>query len=78
MLATQENFIVGLSLLITGLILGILTSFLMWFFKRRNRRNTLKQYHHESSWWGFIKKNFPLFLVLFFVVMAITGLAMMI
>lgn len=48
-LSTNQDFVIGLSLLLIGLFLAIITSLLMWLAKNQSRKNTLKQYHHRSN-----------------------------
>lgn len=76
----HSDFVVGLSLGIIGLIIAVLLS--IWIFKRRHSKNYKSEIKSNSrpsqDYFDFLKKNFLLFLILFFLVMAITGFAMVV
>ncbi|WP_035358767.1 hypothetical protein [[Acholeplasma] multilocale] len=76
----NTNFVVGLSILIIGLILACI--FFTWHFmakKNSSKRGDFAKKNRESEGvWEFTKKNFPIFTALFCLVLAFTGLMMLI
>jgi hypothetical protein len=75
----HKNLVVGTSLLVIGLVVAIALFILDLWLKNQKRKSTFKSTNQESrTIWAFTKKNFLIFVVLFFLIMAITGLMMLI
>ncbi|PPE06459.1 hypothetical protein MCORR_v1c00870 [Mesoplasma corruscae] len=74
-----DQQIIGLSILVIGVILTIISSIWTYWIKNGNKiHNEFHQNNKEStSIWEFTKKNFPLFLTIFCFIMAFSGMLMM-
>ncbi|ATZ19019.1 hypothetical protein ESOMN_v1c06370 [Williamsoniiplasma somnilux] len=70
---------IGLIIMIIGIILCAIFTFLHFYFKNKTSRSKFGTTNRESqSVWEFTKKNFFVFVALFSVVFIISGIAMMI
>ncbi|AUM62411.1 hypothetical protein [Spiroplasma monobiae] len=75
----EQNQIIGLSLILIGLLIMTVFTWLIFRLKNGSKKEiNFKANNQESqSIWQFTKKNFPVFLALFGLIMSVTGLMMM-
>ncbi|WP_338985354.1 hypothetical protein [Spiroplasma endosymbiont of Diplazon laetatorius] len=75
----EQNQIIGLSLIILGLIIMAIFSWLIFHFKngKKASANFNSKNSESQTVWEFTKKNFPVFIALFGLIMSITGFMMM-
>ncbi|WP_338983248.1 hypothetical protein [Spiroplasma endosymbiont of Othius punctulatus] len=66
-------FWVWIAIMIIGLILGVVFGWLTWHIKQK-ARGFQKTNRESNTIWEFTKKNFPMFVSCFGLVMFITGL----
>ncbi|QHX36410.1 hypothetical protein [Spiroplasma sp. BIUS-1] len=75
----EEKQIIGLSLIILGLLIMAIFGWLIYRSKNSPKENSILNSKNKESQtiWEFTKKNFPVFLALFGLIMSITGLTML-
>ncbi|ATZ16785.1 hypothetical protein ELUMI_v1c00570 [Williamsoniiplasma luminosum] len=76
--ALENNKIIGISLIVIGLLMTLLFVGLYFLIKKRSERfNSFRQHNRESkNVWDFTKKNFPLVLIVFGIMLFVAGLTM--
>ncbi|WP_303662053.1 hypothetical protein [Williamsoniiplasma luminosum] len=80
MLSTSlgTNQIIGISLTVIGLLMTILFIGLYFLIKKRSERFGNFKLNNQKSMnvWDFTKKNFPLVLIVFGIMLLVAGIAM--
>lgn len=74
----NTNFIIGLSLLIIGIICFCLVLLWILWIKKHQANKEFNTSNRSDTIWYFTKKNFPFFLLMFFLILGITGLTLLI
>ncbi|AUB31224.1 LPXTG cell wall anchor domain-containing protein [Spiroplasma floricola] len=75
----SQNQIIGLSIFLIGLLIMAIFGGLIFYFRNKNKNNSIFVAKNQESQtiWEFTKKNFPVFITLFGLIMSITGAIMM-
>ncbi|QHX36133.1 hypothetical protein STIUS_v1c05790 [Spiroplasma sp. TIUS-1] len=72
---TDPNlFWIWIGIMIVGLILAVVFGWLTWHINNQNNKYMNKKNRESNSIWEFTKKNFPIFVTLFGVILFITAL----
>ncbi|WP_339021205.1 hypothetical protein [Spiroplasma endosymbiont of Atherix ibis] len=74
-----QNQIIGLSIFLIGLLIMVIFGWLIFYLKNKNKNNLNFNSRNQESQtiWEFTKKNFPIFIALFGLIISITGAIMM-
>ncbi|PPE05807.1 hypothetical protein [Williamsoniiplasma lucivorax] len=75
----NQNQIIGLSLLVIGILITLIfIGLFFWIKKQTERMSNFRINNQESkSVWEFTKKNFPLVLIVFGIMLVVAGISML-